>query len=470
MFGNNNIYETYIRNYLRILKSNLDGECKMSYDRITIEISGVCNAKCMWCHTGRKNRYNDKKRDDGNKSICFMSKKKFRAGLDKLINNGILSDKAEVELYNWGEPLLNPELDGILEILEERNMPFHISTNCSKLDYFSGNHLKNLTLFMISLSGFSQNTYGKIHGFDFESILKNIDKVALILKDNNLLHVMEINFHVYKFNIHELPAAKKYFEMRGIRFVPRLAYFNDYFLFEDYLNNRMNKRLRNMAEKHLMTEMLVNESKKSKKNFACPQKRKIVVDENWRLVPCCRLTSDEQIGDILEMSLAEIENTRNSISYCEPCIASGQCFTVHQELKFNYGIVESTADLNFAPKLLVDYSGMGFYWFSSFSGININKDGVFDHTYKFPTSPKALRLIIPFAYDNMMISDVSAVSEKGECKVIPLSKCTEEIKDLYKKRRVEYDIIINGNDIKEINISFNISLLSESFFEKLKNN
>ncbi len=439
----------------------------MKYERITIEISGVCNAKCLWCYTGRKNRYSD---HSDKKTSCFMSTKDFEAGLDKLIKDGILSENADVELYNWGEPLLNPEFDGILEVLERHDMPFHISTNCSQLSHFTGAHLKNLTLFMVSLSGFSQTTYGKIHGFDFDMILKNIDKAAHILKNNGLLHVMEINFHVYKFNIHEIPAAKKYFESRGIRFVPRLAYFNDYYLFEDYLNSRMNKRLKSMADRHLMVETLVQETKFSPKDYSCPQHRKLVVDENWQLIPCCRLSSDERLGNILEMSKDEIDSVKTSLSYCKPCIASGQSYTVHQELKFDFGVIGRAAAVSLVPKLLVDYSGKGFYWFCTLSGGAIDRNGKYDHTFSFSASPKALRLLVPFGYNNMLVSDVNAVSDKGECQVVPIVESSPQYKDLYQGKQAAFDIVVDKEDINQVNISFDVSFISENFSKILNEN
>ncbi len=52
LFTNNNIKTKILENYNELEE--------MPYEKIFIEISGKCNAKCEWCVTGRNNRYNKK--------------------------------------------------------------------------------------------------------------------------------------------------------------------------------------------------------------------------------------------------------------------------------------------------------------------------------------------------------------------------------------------------------------------------
>lgn len=434
------------------------------YDRITIEISDVCNAKCVWCYTGRKNRYGQKNTE------CkqhFMTALEFENGLKALIDNGILSPDAEIELYNWGEPLLDPELDGILAVIERYDMPFHLSTNCSCLKYFTGKHLKNMTLFMVSLSGFSQGTYGKIHGFDFQRILDNIDTAADILNSRGLLHLMEINFHVYNFNIHEISAARKYFESRNIRFVARTAYFNDYYLFDGFLNGSLPAKTVSMAQRHLLTDLLSGEAALAPKKFACPQQSKIVVDDMWNLIPCCRLTKEERLGNILDMTAEEIAKAKRSVSQCESCLENGQAYIVHQELKFQYGVSERIVPYRFIPKLLVDYSGKGFYWFSTACEGSIHADGGYSRRFEFPAPPKKLRVAVPRIYKNVHLADVSVSSDAG---ILGISQCSPEsgkMDGLFENTSAAFDICLDGKTIEWVEISFSVSYLSDSFVNEL---
>lgn len=430
------------------------------YERITVEISDVCNAKCVWCYTGRQNRYGKKCTDS---EPHFMTAAEFEHGLEHLISNGILSPTAEIELYNWGEPLLNPELDSILAVIEKYDMPFHLSTNCSCLNFFTGEHLKNLTLFMVSLSGFSQSTYGKIHGFDFQRILDNINTVAEILNSRGLLHLMEINFHVYNFNIHEIAAARKYFESRHIRFVARTAYFNEYYLFDGFLNGKLSAKTKDMAQRHLMTDLLYEETSFAPKNYVCPQQARIVVDDEWNLIPCCRLTKKEQLGNILDMTPDEIATAKRSVPQCVSCLSSGQSYVVHQELKFQYGISERIVPQRFVPKLLVDYSGKGFYWFSTACEGSIRADGSYSHRFEFPSPPKRLRVIVPRSYNNIHLADVFVSSDKGALGTSQCSRESDKLQGLYENTSAAFDICLDDKTIEWAEISFSVSYLSDSF-------
>lgn len=256
-----------------------------------------------------------------------------------MLSNNIINSDSEIELYNWGEPLLNPQLEDILAVIEKYKLSFHISTNASVIENFKGNHINRMTLFMVSLSGFSQNTYSKIHGLNLNTVLSNIDKIALILKDHNKLDRMQINMHMYKFNLSEYELARNYFKERGIKFIPHLAYFNDYIQFQDYLCNTQNKKTKEATNKHIITTIIDDVATESPKKYKCPQLTKIVTDEKWNVVPCCRLTTDQSLGNLFDMTIDEILCKKKNCQYCPACIESGQSYIVHQPLKFSLGII-----------------------------------------------------------------------------------------------------------------------------------
>lgn len=303
-----------------------------SFRAATIEISNICNASCRWCTTGSKNRV--KKFTTPN----FMSAASFEKGIAYMLDNNIINKNTEIELYNWGEPLLNPELQDILAILDKYELHFHISTNASVIKNFTGDHIDRMTMFMVSLSGFSQKTYGKIHGLDLDTVLHNIDTIADILKNHGKLNCMQINMHMYKFNLEEYELARQYFQDKNIRFIPRLAYFNDYNQFQNYLNNSSSKKVQAYIDKQIITTMLDDIAANAPVDYICPQQTKIVTDEEWNIVPCCRLTSNEKLGNLFELSYDEIKKRKGDCEYCAPCLKSKQSFIVHQNMEFFMGI------------------------------------------------------------------------------------------------------------------------------------
>ncbi len=200
------------------------------FRKATIEISNICNAKCTWCTTGLKNRSGCKINPE------YMSIESFEKGLLYMEENGIINKKTELELYNWGEPFLNPNINEICGIITKYGYSFHLSTNASIFRNIDSENLKNLSGFRVSLSGFSKETYSITHALDFDRVMENILKFRDMLRKAGKQHLMDISFLTYKFNVHEIYDAKDYFNSKEISFTPRLAYYADFEQFEMFLN------------------------------------------------------------------------------------------------------------------------------------------------------------------------------------------------------------------------------------------
>ena len=140
------------------------------YKSVYFDISGVCNSKCPWCITG--NRPLKSKRSSG-----FVKVGDFEKAIDRLIELRLVEPPAVINLFNWGEPLLHPEFGELLKILNRTKISFGISTNASRCVSVESGLLTNMSCLTISMPGFSQASYDKIHGFDFNKILCNIDKL-----------------------------------------------------------------------------------------------------------------------------------------------------------------------------------------------------------------------------------------------------------------------------------------------------
>jgi hypothetical protein len=65
------------------------------------------------------------------------------------------------------------------EYLNDQGLKYSISTNASIPLLFNegGDSLRNLSNIIISIPGFSQESYNRVHGFRFDRIKKNIVKL-----------------------------------------------------------------------------------------------------------------------------------------------------------------------------------------------------------------------------------------------------------------------------------------------------
>jgi len=241
------------------------------FAKITIDISNVCNAKCKWCTTGINNR-------EIRVPAKYMSKEEFRKVLDYCLKKNIIAEKADVELYSWGEPFLNPEILDIIDVIVEKGMPFNLSTNASKVVILKEEHIKSLKFLMFSLSGFSQKSYGEIHGLDLKKILSNIEKMVEPFRKLDMLSKVEINFHVYQFNIGEINACARFCESLGIRFVPRYAFLADWDLCNAYLTNRVDTQKMKEMSKDIFFHYYDRLLDEMPQDYKCPQNERLFLD------------------------------------------------------------------------------------------------------------------------------------------------------------------------------------------------
>jgi MoaA/NifB/PqqE/SkfB family radical SAM enzyme len=296
---------------------------KKQFEKVTIEISNICNAKCKWCTTGIYNQSNTQVEE-------YMKVQEFTKGIDYLLENHIINNKTEIELYNWGEPFLNPNLKEILFEIVKRKLKYHLSTNGSKLVEIDKNLMNDLNYIVFSMPGFSQKSYNRIHKLNFQTVTDNIRKTAIHFKQLGYVNKIMVNYHVYKFNLDEIELAREFCEELGIGFVPTFAYFNDFKMFNNFLDKSIKSNDLLEAANDLFLDFYEEEKKNMPQSYRCPEYNYLVLDHKFNILPCCRLTSSYKIGNLFDYSLEEIREIKEGLSICDKCKFTGQHYIVHQ--------------------------------------------------------------------------------------------------------------------------------------------
>lgn len=291
------------------------------YKKATIEILNICNAKCRWCTTGRKNS------QFGIPKAEFMTAETMAEGLDYLLNNHFLEKGSQIDLYNWGEPMLNPHLKEIIHEVCKRDFKYAISSNASCSRMIPAEYLSNMSFLMFSLSGFSQQTYSKIHGLNLDTIKKNIGQMARYMKEQGCLDKLVVSFHVYQFNVCEIDAAKEFFKDLGIRVFFNFAYFADFDEFNDYLDGSMDKTALKEASDNLFLYYYDDVLQKRDMQYQCFEYTNLVLDYKLNVVPCCRLT--KAAGSLFDMTPEQVLLLKYTAKECKTCHRTGQCYLVH---------------------------------------------------------------------------------------------------------------------------------------------
>ena len=303
-------------------------KAKYNTKNVFVEISGRCNAKCTYCAQSRLK--------EGNYFGEMMTPALFEQILDHLFKTGILSKNVNyIDCYNWGEPLLNPKINEILQILKDKKLKVGISSNFINAPRINKELLPVINNVLLSISGFTQESYGKIHAAPLDKTLNNFKNFYEDMREYSPQTPVWVRWHRYLFNEQEFWDAHKYFNRLGIPVKPVIAYLNDYVKMQKFVNGELSQDEISKIEKDIFLDS-IKESilfhKKKSKNYYCPEWDAIVVDETGQLLVCCgytRYDSGSGLGNILDMSLEEIFNKKSSASLCDGCISSGLARWAH---------------------------------------------------------------------------------------------------------------------------------------------
>ena len=167
---------------------------------LTIEAANVCNLACPGCFTG----------------VGDMSRKRahFPMPLYERIMDELGDYLFQVELHNWGEPLLNKNIPDLIRIATDKGVGTTISTNFS----FPFNEERaealvasGLTTLGVSLDGASQETYEqyRVNG-NLDKALENVRRInEAKRKLGSSTPRLIWEFHVFGHNVDDIDRAKE---------------------------------------------------------------------------------------------------------------------------------------------------------------------------------------------------------------------------------------------------------------------
>lgn len=158
----------------------------------TIDILGACNLKCASCPHSI---------EDHDTPKGFMSLENFKKVLDKVVLEN--PEIAHISLYSWGEPLLHPQIDEVIDYAHLKNVAVAVSSNLSiKFE----NRLDSLIkagpdYLKVSVSGYFPDAYNNTHqGGDINLVKSNLYKIRYLLDKYGSNTIVDINYHLYKDN------------------------------------------------------------------------------------------------------------------------------------------------------------------------------------------------------------------------------------------------------------------------------
>ncbi len=307
------------------------------YQNVYFEICGICNGECPYCVTGKRCVMGRNKEEIRARKLVDISE--FEQALIYLEEKKIIDPAtSKIGLYNWGEPFLHSELEKLLAVVTKRGLRYNLSTNCSIYKELNPYVLKNLNTVLFSMPGFSQASYDRIHGFNFERIKANIRNMTMAWRSQDYRGGIAISFHLYQFNIYEIFTAAQFAKELGIGFAPNYASFNGHNLMKSYLSDSMDRNVLKKSTSELMTYFL--QDIKRPDGYCCQQLDMLAINEHCEVLLCCsveRGLPTYALGKLFDLSLDEIEEKKRNTPYCGECIGLNMDYVGHAFPKVRMG-------------------------------------------------------------------------------------------------------------------------------------
>jgi MoaA/NifB/PqqE/SkfB family radical SAM enzyme len=291
----------------------------ISYKRIkpfdySIDVSGGCNLRCISCPRATRHELHP--------PVGFMDAATFELVLDKVLREDPFV--GNIQLYQWGEPLLNPQLPEMLRIANARGVQCALSSNLN-VDRDLGPVIEaGPAWFRVSVSGTTEE-YEKTHtGASWDRLSENLHHLSRFRATLNPDMKTEVFYHMYRHNQGEsLDTVRGLCERLGFEFHPVWAYLIS---LDDVLEHLEGGQLTDEARQasNLLALDLEHgmDLARREKEKECLVERCIHI--NWNLtVSHCMMyfypRHNIAARNFLETPLAQIEKARNACGLCKRC-------------------------------------------------------------------------------------------------------------------------------------------------------
>lgn len=280
----------------------------------SVDISGACNLRCISCpRASRKERH---------PPAGFMSAGTFKRVLEKILREDPFVDS--LQLYQWGEPLLNPQLPDILRIANNHGIQCAISSNLNVDRDLTPVIEAGPAWFRISASG-TDEEYERTHtGARWTTLVANMEELARLRSTLRPDMKTELYYHLYRHNRGEsLQRLRDLCTRLGFEFHPVWAYLIS---LDDVLEHLEGKGL--SAEAEEASRMLALDLEKGMALARGESHKECLVERcihiNWNLtVSHCMMFFYPQDNiastNFLETPLEEIQKARKACRLCRRC-------------------------------------------------------------------------------------------------------------------------------------------------------
>lgn len=266
----------------------------------TIDIVDTCNLSCRTCM-----------RDAFSHSSGKMDFDLFVRILDKLQ----LMNIKQVELYNYTEPFLHPDIYDFMKEVKRRNLTLGISTNLSLKTIPNLEKCVDLLQpgdwFVVTVSGIPKNVYDINHaGGNIDNVINNL-KIISRSSQKNMVTLRLLRFD---YNEGEIFRVVELANQLGISFQWFPAKGNP------FGDSEEQRRIQSMVQDGMSLEAVGTQFGEDLPYCRFIHCRNIVIDYLGNVEQCCqRVVRPYNLGSFLEQDISVIQFKREISPVCYQC-------------------------------------------------------------------------------------------------------------------------------------------------------
>ena len=279
---------------------------------VFIDIVGSCNIGCAMCPQGNLEGRR------GERGQGFMPVDLFERTMVLLQEHEAIG--RYVNLYNWGDPLLHPDLGAILDVCRALGVEAIISTNLSyPLPRVLEVTRHPVKLLIVSLSGFSGETYSRNHvRGQFQRVRKNLEALA---EDRGLVRDIVVKYLVFKYNHRELESARSFSHRAGFQFG---AYAGAIPSAESYFRYMDDPGYRDAVHGFIDRDWI-----QATPSRFCPQGTVITLNHRAELERCCVSWTGGYQKSLFDTDLRNYLDGKLRSEFCDRCMSAGYSYYKH---------------------------------------------------------------------------------------------------------------------------------------------
>ena len=282
-----------------------------------VDVAGRCNLRCITCPRGNF---------AGGPKTGMMSLDNYEKILDKLLREvPLLSD---IQLYSWGEPLLNKDLPRMISHTVKKGLATAVSSNLSLKCDLESIIETGPTWFRVSVSGSDEDTYSVIHRpGKISLVIENLKRLSELRAKLAPKMFVEVNYHLYKHNLGGIPKMAQLCKELGFVFRTNYAFTDPLDAIIDYAQDIPLPPKMEEGRQYLLLD--IDEAIKLSRQSGlhdCVSQNSFIIHSDLSFRRCTHLYNNESnilTENFLETPLEEILRRADNCEVCRICRSLG---------------------------------------------------------------------------------------------------------------------------------------------------